>query len=169
MRLWFDTEFIEDGRVIDLLSIGVVREDGAEYYAEVAETDRSRANAFVHEHVIPHLTGPVKPRRVIAQEIRDFAGPSPEFWGDYAAYDWVALCQLYGSMASLPEGWPWYSRDLRQWVDDLGLSTADLPQTAAPEHHALADAREVRDRWHFLAPRHLATLASQRSDPDQQG
>jgi len=28
MKIWFDTEFYEDGRTIDLISIGLVREDG---------------------------------------------------------------------------------------------------------------------------------------------
>lgn len=28
MKFWFDTEFIEDGKTIDLLSIGVIAEDG---------------------------------------------------------------------------------------------------------------------------------------------
>ena len=55
MRIWFDTEFIEDGRTVDLLSIGMVREDGATYYAEPAETDRDRADK-VYEGVEP-LTG----------------------------------------------------------------------------------------------------------------
>jgi hypothetical protein len=32
-RYAFDTEFIEDGRTIDLISIGIVCEDGREYYA----------------------------------------------------------------------------------------------------------------------------------------
>jgi hypothetical protein len=31
MRFWFDTEFIEDGKTIDLMSIGVVAEDGRKY------------------------------------------------------------------------------------------------------------------------------------------
>ena len=72
MRIYFDTEFIEDGRTIDLLSIGLVREDGATYYAEPAEADRDRASDWVRENVLPHLTGPVKPRAVIAQEIVAF-------------------------------------------------------------------------------------------------
>lgn len=29
MKIWFDTEFIEDGKTIDLISIGMVREDAA--------------------------------------------------------------------------------------------------------------------------------------------
>jgi hypothetical protein len=30
MRYWLDTEFIEDGKTIDLISIGIVAEDGRE-------------------------------------------------------------------------------------------------------------------------------------------
>src|SRR5690349_5632203 len=33
MRIYFDTEFIDTGDRIHLLSIGMVREDGKEYYA----------------------------------------------------------------------------------------------------------------------------------------
>ncbi|WWT39792.1 DnaQ-like DNA polymerase III subunit [Microcystis phage Mwe-JY05] len=33
MRYWYDTEFLEDGRTIELISIGIVAEDGREYYA----------------------------------------------------------------------------------------------------------------------------------------
>ena len=40
MKFFLDTEFIEDGRTIDLLSIAIVCEDGREYYAEPAEADR---------------------------------------------------------------------------------------------------------------------------------
>lgn len=41
MRFWFDTEFFKDGRVIDLISIGVVAEDGREYYAETLGADNA--------------------------------------------------------------------------------------------------------------------------------
>lgn len=33
MRYFFDTEFHEDGQTIDLISIGIVAEDGREFYA----------------------------------------------------------------------------------------------------------------------------------------
>lgn len=33
MRYFYDTEFLEDGRTIELISIGIVAEDGREYYA----------------------------------------------------------------------------------------------------------------------------------------
>lgn len=57
MRIWFDTEFIEDGKTIDLLSIGMVREDGKVLYFEPRECDRSKASPWVMENVIAHLEG----------------------------------------------------------------------------------------------------------------
>lgn len=34
-----------------------------------------------------------------------------------ADYDWVVLCQLYGTMMDLPKGWPMYCRDVKQLCD----------------------------------------------------
>ena len=39
MRYFYDTEFIDNGRIIDLISIGVVAEDGREFYAVSTEFD----------------------------------------------------------------------------------------------------------------------------------
>lgn len=154
MRVWFDTEFIEDGKTIDLLSIGMVREDGVAFYAECAEADHTRASPWVRENVLPHLWGPpnVKSRATIAAEIFSFAGSSPEFWAYYADYDWVALCQLYGTMMDLPKGWPMFCMDLKQWAVMLGVDA--LPIQGSAEHHALSDALWTRDAWQFLSDHH---------------
>ena len=141
MLIWFDTEFIEDGRTIQPISIGMVREDGAEYYAEFA-FDEKAASAWVVDNVLPHLEGNPKSREAIAQEIAEFAGDAPEFWAYYADYDWVLLCQIYGPMIALPKGWPMYCRDLKQLADQLEVR---FPAQVSAEHHALADARWVRD------------------------
>lgn len=148
MRIWFDTEFIEDGRTIGLLSIGMVREDGATYYAEPQETDRDRACDWVRANVLPHLHGPVRPVANIAAEIVEFAGPSPEFWAYYADYDWVALCQLYGRMIDLPSGWPMYCRDVQQVRDEIGARF--IPPMEGREHNALDDALWTRQAHEFL-------------------
>lgn len=152
-RYWFDTEFIEDGKTIDLLSIGIVAADGREYYAESAEADHDRADEWVRTNVISHLRGGnwEKPRAQIAAEIVAFVGEKPEFWAYYADYDWVALCQLYGRMIDLPKGWPMFCRDLKQWCVDLG--NPKLPEQTSTEHHALADAHWNREAWDFLARR----------------
>lgn len=139
MKIWFDTEFIDDGKTIDLISIGMVREDGAELYMESAECDISRASDWVKRHVCPHLSGQIFDRKKMADNIIAFAGQSPEFWGWYADYDWVALCQLYGSMMSLPNGWPLFCRDVQQLLPDDGTPRISYPR--GRRHHALDDAR----------------------------
>lgn len=138
MRIFFDTEFIEDGRTIELLSIGMVREDGATFYAEPAETDRARANDWVRANVLPHLSGPIMPRADIASAVVEFCGANPELWAYYADYDWVALCQLFGRMIDLPKGWPMYCRDFKQWLDEHGNPKLSKHQGVA--HNALDDA-----------------------------
>lgn len=158
MRYWFDTEFIEDGKTIDLISIGIVAEDGRELYLESRECNLNRASAWVQENVIPHLTANVWDLVAIATDVRNFMAPvqygKPEVWAYYAAYDWVALCQLFGTMMDLPKGWPMYCRDVKQLCDDLGNPT--LPEQTSTEHHALADARWTREAWEFLQSVKLA-------------
>lgn len=149
MRFFIDFEFIEDGRTIDPISVGIVREDGKEYYVEFAECDLTRACPWVRDNVIPHLTGEKKPRAQVAREILEFVGDSwPEWWAYYGAYDWVALCQLYGRMIHLPPNWPMYCRDIRWFADSIG--NPRLPKHSGRHHHALDDARWTRDAWRFL-------------------
>lgn len=152
MRFWFDTEFYENGRTIDLISIGIVSEDGREYYAETevasalaCETD------WLRDNVLPHLTGAEKSRFKIPGEIVSFMGEKPEIWAYYADYDWVALCQLFGRMIDLPKGWPMFCRDVKQLADSLG--NPQLPPQESGEHHALADALWCRQAWQFLKDR----------------
>lgn len=170
MRYWLDTEFIEDGRTIDLVSIGLVADDGREFYAEVDGVDLSKASDWVKENVIAHLwsqqpdkregnvwirdggSGGLLSRQHIAREIEVFCDPAtygkPEVWAYYADYDWVALCQLFGRMIDLPKGWPMFAMDVKQLAVSLG--DPRLPPEGKDEHHALADARWNKRAWDFL-------------------
>ena len=47
MKYFYDTEFIEDGSTIELVSIGIVAEDGREYYAVSRDFDATRASDWV--------------------------------------------------------------------------------------------------------------------------
>jgi hypothetical protein len=57
VRIFIDTEFIEDGRTIDLISIGLVAEDGREYYAVSSEFDLKKlaASEWLMANVWPSL------------------------------------------------------------------------------------------------------------------
>ena len=145
MRIFFDTEFIDDGKTIDLISIGMIREDGEIYYAENSGCNYYKADPWVEQNVFPHLKGPQKTKEEIAQEIIEFVGPNPEFWAYFASYDWVVLCQLYGRMLDVPNGWPHFCLDLKQELYLRGLiSSVKQPENA---HNALADAIWAKDTF----------------------
>jgi len=156
MKYWFDTEFIERPYTIDLISIGIVSEDGRELYLINNEFDSSKASDWVKENVISQLPEPEDSIELwmskgqIANEIKNFVGSDkPEFWAYYADYDWVVFCWLFGTMMDLPKGWPMYCRDIKQWADQL--VNRGLPAQSDEEHHALADARWNKTAWEFLS------------------
>ena len=72
MKYWMDTEFIERPYTIDLISIGLVAEDGREFYAESSEVDWTKASHWTLETVRPQLAGTGMPREYIGYAIREF-------------------------------------------------------------------------------------------------
>ncbi|NRQ36009.1 hypothetical protein HII36_29870 [Nonomuraea sp. NN258] len=183
MKVWYDTEFVDTGTSIELISIGLVAEDGREYYAVNSDTPRGMLgrNDWLLRNVVPslpianrasldaYLKQPasakakvdfevaldlkdtrVKPRWVIANEVRDFLQSIPdlELWAWYAAYDHVALAQLWGRMTNLPAGVPMWTNDLKQ--ECMRLGNPAMPEQAEGLHNALADARRNRVMHEFL-------------------
>ncbi|WP_282698035.1 3'-5' exoribonuclease [Streptomyces sp. CC208A] len=185
MRIYYDTEFIENGRTIDLISIALVAEDGREYYAVNREMPvrRIRRHDWLMKNVVPSLPHgqgdrrnhlpkawlfdyydpTVQRRAVIADQVRRFIQdtPDPQLWAWYGAYDHVVLAQLFGRMIDLPTGVPMWTNDLRQETERLG--NPHLPEQPAGLHNALADARHNRARAEFL-DRHQRPANSDRSD-----
>lgn len=152
MRYWFDTEFQDDGHRVELISIGVLAEDGREYYAVSGDYDPATATDWLKTHVLPLLgDGDKKSRRQIYTDLHAFfsVGGVPEFWADCGEYDWIVLRQLFGTLTDWPEGWPWLAMDVEQWRIQLGVPT--FPPQQAGLHNALADARNARERWQWLA------------------
>lgn len=186
MKYFFDTEFIEDGKTIDLISIGIVAADGREFYAENASADHSNASDWVKENVLKHLwsrspekspynawirdggAGGLLFHKEIAWEVKKFLGEKPEIYAYYADYDWVAFCQLFGTMMDLPDGYPMYCRDLKQTLDEYAeqhrVALDSLKQHPAypkqdNEHNALDDAKWNRELYLFLQVNQTASAA----------
>ena len=154
-RFFYDTEFIEDGTTIDLVSIGVVDETGREFYAVSTEFDPDRAIPWVRRNVLEQLPPPAdrawRTRARIREELRSFLtspGDEIELWAWIGAYDHVALCQLWGDMRALPRPIPRFTRELRQRWDDLGQPP--LPAKPNGVHDALVDARYNLTRWRAM-------------------
>lgn len=167
MKYFIDTEFAEKPNTIDLISIGIVCEDGREFYTEVDGFDTSLANEWVSQNVLPHLwsrqsdksqynawhrdggSGGLMKLNEIGRHIKGFIGlDTPEFWGYYCDYDWVVFCWLFGSMIDLPKGWPMYCRDIKQLCDDKG--NPQLPLQDSTKHVALYDARWNKTAYDYL-------------------
>ena len=153
MRYFIDTEFIESGpgMPIELLSIGIVAEDGREFYAESNEYITGHVTRWLQDNVMPHLGKvPKQSLEEIGRGILEFVGEDerPEFWAYHADYDWVVFCQIFGRMIDLPDGFPKFCRDIKQLASDLG--NPQLPKQESDEHHALADARWNKRAHEFL-------------------
>lgn len=172
----YDTEFLEDGKTINLISIGIVCDDGREFYAvnEDMPVDRIKADNWLSLNVWKHLpvvgykehtvgyagnfqtavkshgnldrtSTLIKPKRLIANEVREFIqesaniGDDARLWAYYGAYDHVVLVQLFGKMIHLPKGIPMFTHELKQLMEAMPGDWE--PPTQENEHHALADAR----------------------------
>ena len=153
MRYYYDTEFTEDGKTIDLISIGMVRDDGREFYRECSEFEESKCNAWVKKNVLPKL-GPKESRKTraeIRQDLLDFIATdrSPRFVAYVAVYDHICLSQLFGDMSKLPPEYPHYSWDLKQRLEEMG--NPKLPeQDNKGDHNALEDAKWLKGACEYL-------------------
>jgi len=167
VKYYIDTEFWERPGQIDIISLGLVAEDGRELYLENAMFDWDMLEAlachpsikisgtpnWLLENVFPRLgpwtarVGPNEMGTRVRNLIRD---DEPEFWGYYADYDWVVFCWLQGRMIDLPKGWPKWCRDLKQLFERHGISRDELPKQTGDVHNALDDAR-----WMKLAHEHV--------------
>ena len=172
-KIFLDTEFIDNGKTLELISIGLVKENGDEYYAINREFNPKNASQWVNDNVLnqlpskdvnitDHSISPRikseslawKTRKQIRRDIIEFCSlyqesdSDPEFWADYASYDWVVFSQIFGTMMDLPKNYPMYCKDLRQELDRAGLTDKDLPKQKDSLHHALHDARWNRDVYH---------------------
>ena len=176
MKIWYDTEFIENGSTIGLISIGMGREDGKKLYRINADMDFSsiQRNDWLMKNVMPSLpvrTGRDFPWNIfhpdfdyvmrkeeIRRDVRQFVldTPDPELWAWYGAYDHVVVCQLFGRMIDLPTGFPMYTMDLKQ--EHRRLGEPRLPEQESGEHNALDDALHNKVIWEALKKYEMANL-----------
>lgn len=172
MKYFFDTEFI-DGSAIDLISIAIICEDGREFYGINYDCNWDNAGEWVKLNVLPEIPKKPEPficnrvehfqntieyqtgwrnRTLLTQEIAEFIHRDvTEIWGWYKSSDWVALYQLFGAMVDLPPHFPRYCLDLKQTVHELGNPRIPFSKVG---HHALRDARWLRDAYNWLKLTH---------------
>lgn len=69
MRFFYDLEFLEDGEMIDLISIAIRAENGDEYYAVNSDmpVNRIGAHDWLAKNVVPHLPIETSDQDVISE------------------------------------------------------------------------------------------------------
>ena len=165
-RFFYDCEFLEDGRTIDLISIGMVADDDREYYAVVSDApwDRIRRHPWLMQNVAPSLPGstPITPFGVPADQ-PEKAKPGVEWlWGlDFldacVKPKWVIANEVRNFLLSgdgEPELWAWYAafdhvalawlwgpmidlpKGIPMFTKDLKQRTDDLGNPTLPEQAA---------------------------------
>ncbi len=175
MKYFIDTEFHEHQKpvkflgitirkiwTIDLISIGIVREDGTEYYAINGDLDfkYAKKDKWLSDNVLSKLPSREsldwQPMNQIARDILIFCladDNSPKFYGYFSDYDWVVFCWIFGRMLDLPKGFPMYCIDLKQMMVERELNS-DWKRRHCPdpekEHNALEDAHWNRKLYNKI-------------------
>jgi len=155
-----DCEFHDTGSKIDLISIGIYREDGKSFSAasKDADYDTIKKDQWMYENVLAHLPSSFSSEWMTRTEIKagivKFIGADQniEFWGDHPSYDWVAFCQLFGRMLDLPSNYPKYINCIRSYRQILGCNGEFQKAfgNSVKVHECMYDAKEIYDKYKWL-------------------
>lgn len=158
--IFIDTEFSDlDPYKGEVLSLGMVTLDGRELYIEV-EYDGDSSD-WVKKHVIPQLDGPKFTREQLIEQVRNFIGSKLPFAVAFVDnYDVIYLTKIFGA-GKLP--FKWMTVDFASILFSQGINpvrfqrdgaeakklykTLGLDLNSYRGHHALDDARLLRDAW----------------------
>ncbi len=120
-EIFFDTEFTGLHQFTTLVSIGLIAETGASFYAELEDYDQSQIDDWLKENVISELYlkhglhypdpkdyGTVQFRgtlREVKSVLVDWLSrfPDIQMWSDTLAYDWVLFNHIFGHAFNIPK------------------------------------------------------------------
>ena len=164
MRIFLDTEFTGLHAKTTLISIGMVAEDGAKFYAELNDYDESQLDDWLRDNVIANLrldqnsihevkyisgdslemTGNANDlKREITQWLYQF--DHVEIWSDCLAYDWVLFNNIWGHAFDIPKNIYYIPFDICTLMKIKGIDP-DISReefsgvTGGNKHNALFDA-----------------------------
>jgi hypothetical protein len=134
----YDLEFLEDGRTIELISIGLVAEDGREYYAVNYDIrfGRVKKHDWLLRNVVPSLpiTGRTLLGKYLAHHPNSYPKPSIDLVGLDPADTRVKPIQVISNetrdfilAAPEPRLWAWYGAYDHVALCQLWGAMIDLP------------------------------------------
>lgn len=171
-KLFFDTEFTGLHKNTDLISIGIVADTGAEFYAELTDYDKSQVDGWILKNVISNLTLEgegntfslaTKLNKGVSVKVKDSKKnvstllrtwlsnfDEVEIWSDCLAYDWMLFNDLFGNALSIPENVYYIPFDICtlfkiKGVDpDINREEFAGISSLEDKHNALHDAKVIK-------------------------
>lgn len=168
VKIFFDTEFTGLHQNTTLISIGLISEDGKEFYAEFTDYDKSQVNDWIRDNVIQNLiceddtgilgslSNPYIVRgdtQFVSQELSKWLAnfESVEMWSDCLAYDWVLFNQLWGHAFNIPGNVYYIPFDLSTMLRLYGIDAdinreqfSGLQEDDTLKHNAAWDAKVIK-------------------------
>lgn len=174
MKLFFDTEFTGLHKNTTLISIGLVDEDGRQFYAEFTDYDKKQIDGWLQQNVISNLTlinsgsltpiinagegfdllngNVVGPTRYIRKKLIEWLTEyeSVEMWSDCLAYDWVLFNDIFGGAFDIPKNVYYIPFDIctlfkvRDVDPDISREEYAGLSSTENKHNALHDAKVIK-------------------------
>ena len=153
MRVFWDCEFTGLHQHTTLISIGMVDENGREFYAVLNDYDKAQVDDWLRDNVIAHLNeerGHYDDKTMVSLNLNTWLSnyESVEMWSDTLAYDWVLFCQLFGHAFNIPKNVYYIPFDIATLMKIKGVDPdVNREQFAGMEgtkHNALHDARVIK-------------------------
>lgn len=157
MIVFFDTEFTD--LVVDpqLISIGLISEDGKEFYAELSDTYRlADVGDFAREAVLPQLEGGVVRLTMaelnmrLEEWVRNFGEPV-RLATDSLSWDWPWIQVIFEDQTTWPANLDGKPLILAQETE-FNLAVERAFAGGLRRHHALDDAKANRLGWIAAQP-----------------
>ena len=158
MRVFFDTEFTGLHKDTTLISIGMVAENGQEFYAELNDYDKSQIDAWLEANVIANLyqgnaaMNTAEAAHCVAGWLAQF--DKVEMWSDCLAYDWVLFNHLFGHAFNIPRNVYYIPFDICTLFAAKGIdpdvSREQFAGIDGAKHNALHDARVIKECYEKL-------------------
>ncbi|MBI1216241.1 MAG: hypothetical protein GC185_10550 [Alphaproteobacteria bacterium] len=159
-KFYFDTEFVEydavlaDGRtqrVVELISIGVVDQNGRTFYAvsDAFNEAEAKKNPFIAQHILSQLPPPEErlPLAQIKKDLLAYIGQGQatlHYW--YAPQDSLLMLNLLGpDFLNLPANIDPMPINVAQTFREKGHPRHMVPPHNGKAHHALVDAQWVKE------------------------
>ncbi len=161
MIIFFDTEFTGLHKNTTLISIGLVSDNGEEFYAEFTDYNKHQVDEWLQTNVIDNL---VIPDELTKQKINNFKGDMNyiqqklriwlsqfehvEIWSDCLAYDWVLFNHIFGHAFNIPKNVYYIPFDICTLFKikgiDPDINREEFAGIEGNKHNALHDAKVIK-------------------------